>query len=127
MGNTKVKSARATIDMCWHLMLLLAFTMGVSMLPDMALAGGAGPGATTTNAIEAVFCNLVIMMTGVTGKAIATIAIIAVGIGALLGKISWGMALIVALGVALIFGAATIVQALGGGSETCTGTSLIAS
>jgi len=42
-----------------------------------------------------------------------------VGVGALLGKISWGMALIVAIGVALVFGAGTIVQALGATTADC--------
>ena len=124
MDTTNVKSARATIDTCWHLMALFAVTIGASMLPDLAFAQS---GTGTDNAIQQVFCNVVFMLTGTTGKAIATVAIIAVGVGALLGKISWGMALIVALGVALIFGAASIVTALGGDSTTCTGSSLIIS
>jgi type IV secretion system protein VirB2 len=108
-------SAQAKIDLCWHLLALSAVSVAMSLLPDMALAAGG------SNAIQQVFCNVVVMMTGTTGKAIATVAIIAVGIGALLGKISWGMALIVALGVALVFGASTIVTALGAStSGTCS-------
>ena len=102
------------IDMGWHLFVLFAVVVGVSLLPEMASA----------NVIQAVFCNVVTIMTGTTGKALATVAIIAVGVGALLGKISWGMALIVALGVALVFGAASIVSALGGTGTACTFTSL---
>ena len=117
MANATVKTAQSTIDMCWHLVLLFTVAVGSSMLPDLALAAGAG--APTDNAIQQVFCNVVSILTGTTGKAIATVAIIAVGIGALLGKISWGMALIVAVGVALIFGAASIVTALGGTGQTC--------
>jgi type IV secretory pathway VirB2 component (pilin) len=124
MSTTNVKSAQAMIDMCWHLVILLAVGVCVSMLPDAALAGGGAPGS---NAIEQVFCNIVILLTGQTGKAVATVAIIAVGVGALLGKVSWAMALIVALGVALIFGAATIVQALGGNGSTCAYASITGS
>jgi type IV secretion system protein VirB2 len=112
--------------MCWHLVLMFAVVIGASMLPDAAMASTAASGSAPPNAIEQVFCNLVSILTGTTGKAIATVAIIAVGIGALLGKISWGMALIVALGVALIFGAATIVAALGGSATSCSGFSEIA-
>ena len=66
------------------------------------------------------------MLTGALGKAIATLAIIIIGIGALMGKVSWGMAIIVAIGVAVVFGAGQIVQLLAGGAgatATC-GTSL---
>lgn len=102
----------SNIDMGWHLLVLFAVVVGVSLLPEMASA--------STNVIQQVFCNVVTIMTGTTGKAIATVAIIAVGVGALLGKISWGMALIVALGVALVFGAASIVSALGGAGSACS-------
>ncbi len=114
MTNTTVKSAQSSIDLCWHLLILCAVAIGASVLPDMAMASASG-----NNAIQDVFCNLVILLTGTTGKAIATVAVIAVGVGALLGKISWGMALIVGLGIALIFGAASIVTALGGTSTGC--------
>lgn len=104
----------SNIDMGWHLLVLFAVVVGASLLPEMANA----------NVIQGVFCNVVTIMTGTTGKALATVAIIAVGVGALLGKISWGMALIVALGVALVFGAASIVTALGGAGSGCSFTSL---
>lgn len=123
MINSKAKSAQSRIDMCWHLLVLVAAFVGVSMLSNAAWAGGGGAGG--SNAIEQVFCNIVLILTGTTGKAIATVAVIAVGVGALLGKISWGMALIVALGIALIFGAASIVVALGGGGGSCTSGSIV--
>lgn len=108
------QSAQAAIDMGWHLLVLFAVVAGVSLLPEASMAAG------NTNVISQVFCNVVGVMNGLTGKAIATVAVIAVGVGALLGKISWGMALIVALGVALVFGAASIVNALGGNGGACT-------
>jgi len=119
MVTTKAKSAQM-IDLCWHLLVLVAVTVGASMLSSAAMAV-----AGDSNAIEQVFCNVVLILTGTTGKAIATVAVIAVGVGALLGKISWGMALIVALGVALIFGAASIVLALGGTGSACTAGSIL--
>ena len=112
--NTNIKSSNQMIDTAWQLFLVFAVVLGTMMIPMEALAAA--------NPIEAVMCNVVAFMTGTTGKAIATIAIIVVGLGALMGKISWGMALIVALGVALVFGAATIVENLGGeAGGSCAG------
>jgi len=125
MINSKTKSAQSALDMCWHLLALVAVIVGASVLPGAALAAAAGGAGGDSNAIEQVFCNVVLILTGTTGKAIATVAVIAVGVGALLGKISWGMALIVALGVALIFGAASIVISLGGSGNTCTAGSIL--
>jgi len=73
--------------------------------PDMALAADTPLGET--------LCKVVGWFTGNTGKGIATLAIIIVGVGALLGKVSWGMAIIVGLGVALIFGAPQLLDVLG--------------
>jgi type IV secretion system protein VirB2 len=108
--NTNIKSSKQMIDTAWQLFLVFAIVLGTMMVPMEALAA---------NPIEQVLCNVVVFMTSTTGKAIATIAIIVVGLGALMGKISWGMALIVALGVALVFGAGKIVEALGGEGGTC--------
>ena len=116
-------NSKHMIDMCWNLLVLVAVFVSATLLSDAATAGGGVAG--DSNAIEQVFCNAVLMLTGTTGKAIATIAVIAVGVGALLGKISWGMALIVALGIALIFGAASIVLALGGTGNACTSGSVL--
>ena len=116
----KTKTSQSMIDLCWHLLVLLAVCVGASVISDAAMAT-----AGDSNAIEQVFCNVVLILTGTTGKAIATVAVIAVGVGALLGKISWGMALIVALGVALIFGAASIVLSLGGTGNQCTSGSIL--
>lgn len=77
--------------------------------------GGAGGGAGgEPTGITGVLCTVVGWFTGTIGKAIATLAIIVVGIGALMGKVSWGMAIIVGLGVGVVFGASNIVDVLGG-------------
>jgi type IV secretion system protein VirB2 len=122
MVNSEAKKAQSMIDVCWNLLVLVAVFVSASLLSDAAMASPVGG---DSNAIEQVFCNAVLILTGTTGKAIATIAVIAVGVGALLGKISWGMALIVALGIALIFGAASIVISLGGTGNKCTSGSVL--
>jgi len=47
------------------------------------------------------------------GPGIATMAIIALGISATFGKVSWGMAVSVGIGIVIFFGAPTVVQAFG--------------
>jgi type IV secretory pathway VirB2 component (pilin) len=88
---------------------LLALLLVV--LPDTAAATAGGD----NNAVQQVMCNMISIMTGTTGKAIATVGIIALGTGALFGKISWNAAMLGVLSVGLMFGAASVVADLGGG------------
>ena len=46
--------------------------------------------------------------------AISTIGVVSVGIGAALGKVSWSMAIMVAVGIATMAGVSTLVADLGG-------------
>lgn len=96
----------------WAFSLCLALTMAVMIMPDFAFA---------SDTIADVLCTVVGWFTGSVGKGIATLAIIIIGVGALMGKVSWGMAIIVGVGVAVIFGAGEIVEDLGG-SGSCTTT-----
>lgn len=95
----------------WQICLMFVLSAAVILLPDLALAGANTP-------MGAVLCNVVGWFTGNTGKGLATIAITVIGIGALLGKVSWGMAIIVGIGVAIVFGAAGIVDAMGTTAQT---------
>lgn len=80
------------------------------MMPDFAFA------AASNTPMGNVLCTVANWFTGNTGKGLSTIAVTVIGIGALLGKVSWGMAMIVGIGVAIVFGAASIVTAMGGGT-----------
>ena len=66
--------------------------------------------------ISATLCKVVTLLTGTAGKAIATIAIVVLGIGLFMGKLSWPLALATAIGVGLIFGAPQLVGWLSGGT-----------
>jgi type IV secretory pathway VirB2 component (pilin) len=63
-----------------------------------------------------VLCFIVSIIYGNLGRAIATLAIIMIGIGAMLGKASWGMAITVLVGIAIVFNASAIVFAITGAS-----------
>lgn len=100
-------------DTTWLAFLTITLFAAAMLLPDMALA------ADGTSPIGFVVCKILGWLTGATGRAIATLAIIIIGVGALMGKVSWGMAIIVAVGVAIVFGAPEILKLLGGGASTC--------
>ena len=91
------------------LALCLFAAYAVMLVPADALAG---------QTIGDLLCGVAGWFTGPVGQGIATLAIIVIGIGALMGKVSWGMAIIVGIGVAVIFGAPVIVGEL----QTQTGT-----
>lgn len=67
--------------------------------------------------VGARLCNIVAAITGKIGRAIATIAVIFLGFGAFFGKVTWGLAVAVAIGIFAIFGAATIVNQFGGSGD----------
>lgn len=104
-------------DKMMTLALCLFAAYAAMLLPTDALAQSATVGGGT---IGRVLCTVVGWFTGPVGQGIATLAIIVIGVGALMGKVSWGMAIIVGIGVAVIFGAPTIVGELGAGRGGCT-------
>ena len=118
-----MKTQTKDLSLTWQMCLMACLSAVVIMMPDYAFAVD-GPNTPMGNVI----CTVANWFTGNTGKGLATIAITVIGIGALLGKVSWGMAIIVGVGVAIIFGAAGIVSAMGAnmanavilGGTTCT-------
>jgi type IV secretory pathway VirB2 component (pilin) len=91
-----------------QLVFVMACAMAVAMSPSAAYAGPA-----LEAALGASICQLVNMMTGVTGRSIATLAVMFLGIGSFFGKANWGLVLTIACGITIIFGAADIAQSLG--------------
>ncbi len=110
MSNVTTTKQSADLSFAWQICLALVLTAAIIMAPELANASGNTP-------FSNMFCTVVGWFKGATGKALATIAITIIGIGALLGKVSWGMALIVGTGVAIIFGAAGIVDAMNAGAN----------
>lgn len=67
------------------------------------------------NAIITVLCNIVTLLTGGIARGVAMIAIVVVAVGLFMGKFSWGVGLATAIGIAMIFGASTVVDWLANG------------
>ena len=110
-----MKTPTKDLSLTWNIALMVLFSAAIVMMPDLAFATG-----TSNTPMGNVLCTVVNWFTGNTGKGLATIAITIIGIGALLGKVSWGMAMIVGIGVAIVFGAAGIVSAMGAGVSGIT-------
>jgi type IV secretory pathway VirB2 component (pilin) len=68
----------------------------------------------SSNSLTRVMCNALRIVQGSAGKTFAAFAIIAVGIGFFSGKVSWGLMIGVAAGIAAMFGAPSIVAAISG-------------
>ena len=100
--------------------VLLSFfflTVVPAVLPVIANNAHAGSGTTVdNNAFVDTMCKALGLVTGNAGKAFAAFAIISLGIGFFTGKISWGLMIGVAMGIAAMFGAPTIVAVLNGGT-----------
>ena len=109
-----MKTQTKDLSRAWQTSLLVLLSVIVVMVPDLAFA------AAVDTPVGQMMCNVVDFFNGNAGKGLATLAIIIIGVGALMGKVSWGMAIIVGLGIALIFGAAAMVTAIGTGG-TATG------
>ncbi len=107
-----MKTVSKDVRTAWQICLMVMLTVAVIMAPDFAFAGAEPTGR--------ILCTVVTWLTGATGKGIATIGIVILGIGALLGKVSWGMAMIVGIGAAIIFGAAAMVDTLATSSGATT-------
>lgn len=96
--------------------LLAAAPVLVPVLSSDALAQTNITGSANSNALVDTMCAVMKLVTGNAGKAFAAFAIISVGIGFFTGKVSWGLMVGVALGIAAMFGAPTIVAAISNGS-----------
>ncbi|SRR5579875_533494 len=69
--------------------------------------------------VSAILCIVIGIVEGNLGRAIATIAVISIGVTALLGRVTWGQALMVATGIGVIFGAIGLIVLITSG-QPCT-------
>jgi type IV secretory pathway VirB2 component (pilin) len=92
-----------------NFMLVAAFAVAATMLPELSFA--------IDNVIGNSLCVLQEISNGSAGKAVATLAVLFVGIGAFFGKANWGLVLITALGIALVFGSSAVAGSFGGGTS----------
>jgi type IV secretory pathway VirB2 component (pilin) len=111
-------------DFYWRLFILLCVAAIVLVASESAFAA-ANPGAAAqgNDIIGTTLCRLTQNLTGGIARAIATIAIFAVGVSLFMGKLNWGTAAMTAAGVGIVFGSAQMVAWLSGsaGNSACSG------
>jgi type IV secretion system protein VirB2 len=77
---------------------------------DNPTSGGGDKGLDDATAnLTQVLCNVINVIQGTTGKTICIIVIITLSIGLFLGKVTWGVAIAVAVGMGVLFGAGQLV------------------
>lgn len=108
LNNYKLDS-----DFMWKTLLFFLFAALTVSSNDVALASAA-EGAEAGDAIGQQLCQLVKNLSGGIAKSVATIAIIGVAGGLLLGKLNWVVAVTVSVGVIIIFSAGKIVSFVSG-------------
>lgn len=106
------KAIHSKIDVSRRFALCFSLALAVLVcLPGDAYAAASPMGN--------VLCAIVAIAYGNFGRALATLAVISLGVGAMLGKVSWGLALTVATGISVVFNAHIIVSGLVGGPSPC--------
>ncbi len=100
MQNTKFVITRIISITCCSILLATFIEL---ILSQEALAS-------EHDIIGKTLCNLVDVISGQIARGIATLAIFAVGVGLFMGKVSWGLAATTAGGVAVVFGASSLVD-----------------
>jgi type IV secretory pathway VirB2 component (pilin) len=105
MDKNSVKTAGIPLAPLYRFMLASFFTVAIStMFMTDVYAGSGGLGD--------VLCNAAALVNGSLGRGLATTVIIMLGIGAMFGKVSWGLACIVGVGIAVLANAYTIAGLL---------------
>lgn len=88
-------------------LFLAFFIIAIWSIPQMAMAG---TGAAWEDALQ----TIVGYVTGSTARYIAILAVVGFGFAAFLGRISWRRALEIVVAIAVVFGAAKIVDMFAG-------------
>lgn len=98
------KAAMAQADQRAMMFMLTLSVCILALAPGLVFAGtGGGPWDSAATQVLAIF-------TGGLTRTLAIIAVIACGIAAIAGKLSWDWAIKIIIGIVLIFGAAAIVD-----------------
>ena len=95
----------------WGVTMCVMIVAAAMLLPDSAHATGTNSGgdSTGTGALTGTICNIVEALQGPVARGVAACGIIFLGFSLFMGKISWGTALSLGIGLGAIFGAKTIV------------------
>lgn len=94
--------------------------MGLCLLLVFAVAVTPFQAYADATPMSSVLCEILNLLMGKAGKAMGTLGIAVIGVAAVMGKASWGLAITVGTGIGVMFGCREIVYTLGLGSVNCT-------
>ena len=95
-------------------MELLTVSVRRAVLCTLAMIAAASPAlAQDLSPVNTFFTTLGTALTGPTGRAIGLVALAGVGLMFLTGRMNWGFALSIVLGLVILFGAGTILGGIG--------------
>ena len=89
------------------LIFILIFLMSFGMFSQAFASNNDASDASAH--LTQVLCNVIDVIQGPTGKTICIIVIITLSIGLFLGKVTWGVAIAIAVGMGILFGAGQLV------------------
>lgn len=104
-GSISTVAQRQENKRAARFVLTSALVCMVAIEPSIAAAFGN---------IETVATNLLTFVTGTFGRTVATIAVVVLGMMAMFGKLAWDHAIKVIFGIAIVFGAAGVIDAMTG-------------
>jgi type IV secretion system protein VirB2 len=100
----------------WSITTCFMMVVLAVLFPDFAMAAAAGTGNLTATQADAqtgpladTICNIVTALQGPVARGVAACGIIFLGFSLFMGKISWGTALSLGIGLGAIFGAKELV------------------
>ncbi len=114
MKTFSIYFAKVAVLSFFMVMLATVIVPSIGDAAAQSVTGTTVSADANQNTFVSVMCNVLKIVTGNGGKAFAAFAIISVGIGFFTGKVSWGLMIGVAMGIAAMFGAPTIVAAITG-------------
>lgn len=103
------------------LFAVFLFSIFLTSVSFEASAQNTSQNQAESSKITEVICNAIGQLTGPIGRAIAVLIIISLAIALFLGKVTWGLAIAVAVGLGILFGANNVVALLTGttASDIC--------
>jgi len=118
VAKSAMEYGRARFQMednkAWDATMVMLLVAIVVLMPNMSWASDGGT-------LSGTICNIVKTLQGPVARGVAAFGIIFLGFSLFLGKISWGTALALGIGIGAIFGADQIVAAMAGDDgRTCS-------
>ncbi len=122
MTKQKTITASVNIKEGQQFAVMATLAMGMCLLISNPAAAIDLSGFKLTG-ISTVLCNAAYLVIFDIGRGLASLAIVAIGIAAMLGKASWGQAMSLGVGIGVVFGSLTMTTTLTTGVSSLLGVS----